>query len=589
MEYIILLILIIILAYILKRKEKFDGYKTAVSLLNQGHNIFVTGGAGTGKSYILRKLKQRYGEKLCITSTTGISALNVNGQTIHSWAGIGIGTKPIHEIVEKIKNKPTLYQQIAYTKMLAIDEVSMLNNKTMDYINEVLKQIHNNNKAFGGIQVLLFGDFLQLPPVNLGVEGIDFCFNSKTWKELNIKPIILKEVKRQTELDYVNALNNIRVGKITPKDSKLFIDKEKEFKNLNTDGILHIFGTNLEADEYNTKCFEQIESEPYTYYSKDTLYKYDKQENPTEIAINEDNLSYYEKKIFKKFNDDCKAPSELTLKLGTRVMLIKNIDIHAGLVNGSCGKIIALLKDSIRVKFDNNLEFDVEKTEFISYSDGLPKIKREQYPLRLAYGITIHKSQGMTFDNLVVDLNNVFSGGQAYVALSRTRTLSGLVLRNYLPGKVTINQEVVEFYNNLENPRTPISSPQNQIYTPQNNDILQKNNIEKNQEKVRVKTIENHIYTNNILEKTSYKNIEEIITEHIYLKKELTINYLAYNGESTIRKIVPIKLYTAETLNKEQPMELGTWTEGTKYLKAFCKLRNEERFFRLDRIKVILE
>ena len=138
--------------------EKFN---CILSLIQNCENVFITGGAGVGKSYTLSKLKELYKEKLHITSTTGISAINVGGQTLHSWSGIGIGNKPIEDIIKKIKKKPTLYKTLICCRMLAIDEISMLDNLTFDYVNEVLKRVRENSKPFGGIQVLIFGDFFN--------------------------------------------------------------------------------------------------------------------------------------------------------------------------------------------------------------------------------------------------------------------------------------------------------------------------------------------------------------------------------------------------------------------------------------------
>lgn len=578
-ESIIALLILILIIYIANKKQNktFDGFEKSCELLDQGYNIFVTGGAGTGKSFILNKLKERYRSKLAITSTTGISALNVNGQTIHSWSGIGIANTPIEQTVKRIKEKNTLYKQILCAKMLAIDEISMLDNRTFDYINTTLKIVRNNNKPFGGIQVLLFGDFFQLPPVQLGVNNRDFCFKSKAWNELELKPVILKETKRQTELDFIEALNNLRIGYITPKDTELFVKRENESKQINQDGILHIFGTNQEADEYNNKCFSELDANIYTYKANDTLYKYDKYEKCTEIPLNDQNkitLNDFDKNTLKNFNDYCKAPEELNLKLDSKVMLIKNIDIDAGLVNGSCGTIVELKDDAIVVAFETGRQVKIEKTDFIYQKDARPKIKRVQYPLRLAYGITIHKSQGMTFDNLVVNFNRVFSDGQGYVALSRTRSLEGLVLNDYAPGKVSANPEVVDFYEKLEQGKTLTNYP---LKTQQKDKNIQNLVEVKNQLKDINKVKTNPQVT---ILKQAIDNKKEVII--VYPTKDPDGDY-----ELLERKIIPIAIYTGEELNQKEPFEDKIWDNDAYYLKAYCLLRNEERTFRLDRVDQI--
>ena len=423
-------------------------------LIEEKRNIFVTGGAGTGKSYILNKLREKYKDKLHITSTTGISAINVNGQTIHSWAGIGIGNKPVEETIRKIKSNGPLYRKFILCDMLAIDEISMLDNKTLDYISDVLKGVRCINKPFGYIQVLFFGDFFQLPPVRSNVESKNFCFNSKTWKELDLVPIILNETKRQSDEKLISVLNNIRLGKST--NTKLFYEREVSSVDAVPSDILRIFGTNSNADFYNLKCFSQIKTQKFVYEAKDELYCYDS-EDKSNIGIeiyknpsfSDKAIPFYDLNLYKQFNENCKAPFKLELKQGCRVMLLHNINVEKGLANGTCGTVIDLNEDYIKVKFDNEIVEVIEPVDFEYKKDGDKKIKRTQYPLRLAYGITIHKSQGMTFDKLVVDFSKIFDYGQAYVALSRTRTLNGLYIYNFDPRKIIASDEVVEFYKEL--------------------------------------------------------------------------------------------------------------------------------------------
>ena len=589
------------------KNKKFDGYKSAVELLEQGYNIFVTGGAGTGKSYILKKLKKHYKAKLAITSTTGVSALNINGQTIHSWAGIGIANISVEKTVEKIKGKNALYSQILCAKMLAIDEISMLDNKTLDYVNNTLKLVRNNKKPFGGIQVLFFGDFFQLPPVKLGENGRDFCFNSKTWQELDLKPILLKEIKRQSEEEFIKALNNIRVGFVTPENTQMFKKREEESKEISSSGILHIFGTNEEADAYNLKCFNELDTSSCTYIANDTFYKYDKYENPTQIEITENSynaMNNYDKNMINTFNENCKAPSKLDLKLNTRVMLIKNLDVKGGLVNGSCGSVVELNPNSIVVLFDDGNRHVIEKTEFLYQKDALPKIKRLQYPLRLAYGITIHKSQGMTFDNLVVNFERVFSDGQGYVALSRTKTLQGLIINKYAPGKVSANQEVVEFYRQLEKygkykqKRIIIDHKSVENVTHTNQEKVEKNKdfpVESdnttlsNSEVVENSDMNNNININ-LIQNSKEKEKEKDLLEILKSNKSIIIEYVSYkNGEEeiTTRRIKPISIHKGSELNQKEQLDNGSWDNDAIYLKAYCFLRDEERTFRLDRIKSI--
>lgn len=434
--------------------KEFD---SILDLVKNGDNVFVTGGAGVGKSYTLSRLKEIYKEKLYITSTTGISAINVGGQTLHSWAGIGIGDKPVEDVIKRIKKKPSLHKMLICCDMLAIDEISMLDSETFDYVNDVLKHVRESDRPFGGIQVLVFGDFFQLPPVPKKGKKNDeaFCFESHTWKELNLKTVILKEIKRQSEKKLSEALNAVRVGK-TAGDLKIFYERNIKYGYEPSKDVLQIFGTNADADDYNTKCFNEIEKEPFTYESKDELYCYDDAGKCTVINtkdIQESTVNQSDLTALKRFNEDCKAPQKLELKEGCRVMLLKNLDVKKGLANGSCGTVKQLTSDSICVLFDNGIKMSLNSAEFECAKEGRTKIRRTQYPLRLAYGITIHKAQGMTFDRLVVNFEHIFNYGQAYVALSRTRSLEGLTIKGFDCNKIVASKKVADFYENLEQGR----------------------------------------------------------------------------------------------------------------------------------------
>ena len=294
------------------------------------------------------------------------------------------------------------------SKESVLNELDVKTNKP-----NVLKILRENNKPFGGIQVILVGDFFQLPPVKIEqIDGKDFCFNSKTWNELNLTTIYLTKVRRQSEKRYIEALNNVRVDKTSVKDLKVFYERDFEADYEPDKNILRIFGTNRDADSYNTKCMKETEEKPYVFNSTYTLYQYSLLDDTcSAIEINEDNLSkisQVDKWRIEQFERDCKAPHNLELKEGCRVMLLKNLDLNKGLVNGACGTIKNLTTASIDVLFDNEIRLNLEPIEFEYQQEGKPKITRKQYPLRLAYGITIHKSQGMTFDKLVVNFNKIF-------------------------------------------------------------------------------------------------------------------------------------------------------------------------------------
>lgn len=424
------------------KNEEDDTFNKILSLLKRGDNVFLTGFAGTGKSYILNKLKEKFKKKLTITSTTGIAAVNVKGQTLHSWAGVGLCRNPIHKTVEKIRGRISTLRQILNCKILAIDEISMLNIEVFEYVNAVLREIRENPEPFGGIQVLFIGDFFQLPPVEIEPETSErkYCFDSPLWEELNLKNVVLKKNYRQNEGEFITALAHMRTNALEPKDIELLNTRNTDMDTSETN-ILHIFSTNNEANQYNLAKFNRIEEPVRILEAQDGVYRGNK---PVYEGFTES-----EKYILEIFSKNCRAEKEIALKLSAKVMLLVNMDFNKGLINGACGSIMRFNENSITIKFDNGVEANIPKHKFEYFYNDRVVAERTQYPLRLAYGITIHKSQGMTLDKLVVDCSRIFERGQAYVAMSRVKTLEGLYLKNFEPQKVMVDSHVAEFYENI--------------------------------------------------------------------------------------------------------------------------------------------
>lgn len=420
--------------------EDNEDLKKIDDFIRNGDNVFVTGFAGTGKSYILNKLKEKYKKKLTITSTTGIAAVNVKGQTLHSWAGVGLCRNPINVTVDKIRQRPTQFRQIVGCKILAIDEISMLNVETFQYVNEVLKQVRENDKPFGGIQVLFIGDFFQLPPVEQG-ESFErrYCFETELWDELELKNVVLKRNFRQNEEDFIKALSDMRINRLTEEDIDLL---ETRCVDEDDGEILHIFSTNEEANRYNSVKFNAIDEPIVKFVAKDGVYR--------GKSLVYEGFMPREKMILDIFNKNCRADREIFLKKDCRVMLLVNMDFDRGLINGSCGVIQGFNDETINITFDNGVNANIPMHEFEYYYNDKVVALRLQYPLKLAYGITIHKSQGMTLDKLVVDCKRVFECGQVYVAMSRVKTLGGLYLRHFEPTQVLADNKVARFYRNIE-------------------------------------------------------------------------------------------------------------------------------------------
>lgn len=444
-----------------KQEEEDNTYLKILTLLKNGENVFLTGFAGTGKSYILNKLKKHFKKKLTITSTTGIAAVNIKGQTLHSWAGVGLCRNTVANTVEKIKKRKTQLKQILNCKILAVDEISMLNIEAFEYVNEVLREIRECNDPFGGIQVIFIGDFFQLPPVEKEGEEKKYCFDSHVWKNLGLKNVVLKKNYRQNEEAFIKALAHMRENLLDEDDIKLLQGRCVEEDTYETN-MLHIFSTNEEADRYNSTKFNMIDEPIKIFTAQDGVYRGTK--------LVSENLTESENYILEIFSKNCRAEKDIALKLGAKVMLLVNMDFNKGLINGACGIIQGFNESSISIKFDNGVTASIPQHKFEYYYNDRVVAERMQYPLKLAYGITIHKSQGMTLDKLVVDCSRIFERGQAYVAMSRVKTLDGLFLKNFDPERVLVDTRVADFYRNL----------------PETNEIIQASVTEEKEEEPEI-------------------------------------------------------------------------------------------------------
>jgi ATP-dependent DNA helicase PIF1 len=415
--------------------------KEAVYAIEDGESIFVSGSAGTGKSYLLQYLKTNYCDHgLHITASTGIAAVNVGGQTLHSWAAIGLGNLPAEQIIENLFSAKfsRVRRKLKLAKMLAIDEISMISAPVFDLINELLKAIRQNDKPFGGLQLILFGDFLQLPPINRDgqmASDYQFCFQSQAWKDLDPRSIMLKTVFRQADQSFVNLLNNIRFGKLNDEDLNILKSRINLPEQNSAIRPTILASHNAQVDAINRVELQKIVNSSQVFNAKFSG-------NST-------------KKDFLRKN--CLAPESMELKVGAQVMMLKNTYQKEGIINGSLGIIQDFSKKTNHpiVRFNNGVlltiapeiwaleKFDVEKREIITEAE------MSQVPLLLAWAMTIHKSQGMTLDKVKCDLSKVFADGQIYVALSRVKTLEGLYIDGIDFNRIRANSDIVDFYNQI--------------------------------------------------------------------------------------------------------------------------------------------
>ena len=414
----------------------------AVDQTLNGENILITGPAGTGKSYTIKhiiELLQANGKKIGLTATTGTAAFIIGGQTIHSFMGLGIDDRSIAEIFIKIKNSSNIYKILAELDVLIIDEVSMLDTILFEKISDILCYVKSHflkdtellNKPFGGIQIILIGDFCQLAPVN----GF-YCFLSKLWKRANIKVVLLEELVRQNDdILFQQILQIIRKGKCTDNILKVLnVLKDTQFDD-------EIIPTKLYPKNVNVDKINEIETRKLKDAGNETLmYKAEATKDNTK------NISKYDVELVEN----------------SQVIVTRNIDIAAGIVNGTRGIIKNLFKDSVMIKdVDGNFHnisyytdvFDnANAANAVGKSAKAAKAGAKSYilhmPLKVSYALSIHKSQGMTIDALEIDLgDNIFTCGQGYTALSRAKSLKCIKIIDVSKESFKINPFVKTFYN----------------------------------------------------------------------------------------------------------------------------------------------
>lgn len=386
----------------------------ALAIMKAGKNVFLTGSAGTGKTYTLneyiRYLKVRK-IPVAITASTGIAATHLNGITIHAWSGIGVKNKLEHRDLLAMKERKYLKNHLENVSVLIIDEISMLHKNQLDMVNEVLKFFKNNNQAFGGLQVIFCGDFFQLPPIGEAEETNrdKFAFMSSSWLEAKPEICYLTEQYRQKEGELNNILNEIRNGKVSDKSLELLkLSSENQIKSLNF--IPKLFTHNVNVDNLNKLEIEKLKSKKRIYTA--------------ETKGNE--------KLVEMLKGNVRTEENLLLKIGAKVMFIKN-NFEKGYVNGTLGEITGFNNEGFpEVTLLDGKKIICEPEKWaIEDEKGKALASFEQIPLRYAWAVTIHKSQGMTLDAAEIDLGYSFEKGQGYVALSRVKSLEGLRLTSF--------------------------------------------------------------------------------------------------------------------------------------------------------------
>ena len=417
--------------YGLSKKQQY-----AYDLISEGKNVFITSQAGGGKSYLIKMIYAKYldSKYIAVTSTTGTSAILINGVTLHSYLGIGLGNSDAGSLYLMIQKRPNILRRWKDLDILIIDEISMLSPELFDKLEYLARVIRRNNKPFGGIQIILSGDFLQLPVVG---ETDSFCFDAVSWNSCIQHIVYLDENFRQEDSVFKNLLNEIRIGNIS-KNTVEILKSRVNVKLENAFGILptKLYSLNRDVDSENDKELNNLvlKNENLEFYQYDLEYEV---------------LKSGLKNVEEKINKSCNAPFSLQLCVGAQVMLLYNMDLENKLVNGSRGVVIGFENDLPRVKFLNGITLLVDHKLWTLDENNIPIVQWTQIPLKVAFAVSIHKIQGVTIDYAEVDLSNIFENSQAYVALSRVRTLEGLSIKNFNTLCIKVNPRAVEFYKNL--------------------------------------------------------------------------------------------------------------------------------------------
>lgn len=386
-------------------------------------NVFLTGQPGTGKTYTINQYIEWLvdnGVMPNVTASTGIAAIHVGGGTLHSFLGVRDDNSLTTEDIENILASPWTRDRLCKCEVLIVDEISMVSSKLLDVAAMLLMAARNNDKPFGGVKLVVVGDFFQLPPV----KG-EFAFKSEAWQQADFQVCYLHEQYRQNDQVFNDILTNIRAGKLD--DTQKAIIRERVVDDASTlDGAVRLDTHNHKVDKINDMKLSRLETAPRTY-------KMDKRGN--EEAV-------------KALVKNCLSPEQLILKPGAKVMFTKN-DVQKRWVNGTQGEVVQCDDYSVKVELRNGMKVDVGIEDW-ERCEGYGANKKvialiSQIPLKLAYAITIHKSQGMTLDEAVIDVSHVFACGHAYVAVSRVRSLEGVHFQGRLTkGFLKVDEDVME-------------------------------------------------------------------------------------------------------------------------------------------------
>lgn len=433
--------------------EFSEGQKKALSLWQQGKNIFITGPGGCGKTRFIQHIYETQNDKnIQVCAMTGCAAvlLQCNATTIHSWSGIGFASMDVVSIVKKIKKQSYIVRRWKQIDCLIIDEISMMSMSILELLDTIAKNIRKSDSPFGGIQIVFAGDFFQLPPI----ESDSFCFQSPVWNIL-FSPechVQFKTIFRQKETNFYHLLNNLRIGILSQSD-KQELKKCINRKQLENIQPTKIFPKRYKVESTNDQLYKKLDTAEFTFKFKkrDNETRYIFSNMPISNEKKNQARSLSKKQIefeYSKLIQQYQIPEEVKLKVGAIVMCCCNLNVESGICNGSQGVITEINAIGPKISFYNGATLTVPIRYY--QSESFPSIVVGQYPLCLAWAVTIHKIQGATLDCAEIDVGkDVFTHGQSYVALSRVKSLNGLYIKNLQIENIKAHPLVSNFYKKI--------------------------------------------------------------------------------------------------------------------------------------------
>ena len=396
--------------------------RDAFNLLLSGENVFLTGAAGSGKSFLVKKfLGQFKKNEFPVLASTGAAAVLVGGRTFHSFFGLGIMEGGPERVYEKAKKDSRLKKRINQVDGVIIDEISMISGDALDLAEKICRLAKNNDHPFGGLRIIAVGDFAQLPPICKNGPR-NWCFQHPVWHRVQFQNAFLKTNHRTHDAEFLKVLGDVRVGLVSDRVLEFLNDKIRDHDE--SDSGIRLFPFRKQSEDFNLKQLYKIDRDAKIF--------------PTLYWGNEGRI--------EKMKESFPVPQELVLKEGAEVIFTQN-DPQKRWINGTQGVVKQIEDEEIIIEKRSGREVTVDPVSFdLMNAEGEIVMSATQFPLNLGYATTIHKSQGATLDKVWCDLSQLWEPGQAYVALSRLRDSAGLNLIRWSTQSIRADQEVIKFY-----------------------------------------------------------------------------------------------------------------------------------------------